>query len=517
MGISDQESRLAAPKIVAMGCFRSKVNPEDMSEAEKNDLCWSVTFVSASSGKELTMLVPHGIPFKGVLFEPATARCAVVLGSGWAEMCAHKLLRIEGFFGADWKSEEVYAGPRVSFQGDCADDAFYLECGASMVEFFVKVGEGQEPNSFDQACISLAKFNESAKDDTLKMMQSGNASQNDIPFGNWDDAFEEDYDADIRGVFRGRFFVRLPPWLTEAAASQPALIAKNAEEAKQALGVKEAQTSMHQLVEASKKQELVDDGTFELIRAYLQEEEEHPLFDLWEGNAKRLLDQAPPLGWRLADATDVNKDKNQILAMYKPHEVHWTYAETKKSNLSFGRVKTGRMVTEKKIVMDERPALMHGGRYFHPDGKVKCQKDTDSDPGQRKFMVIVRDIRDSRTRRFERRKAENFWHDNGAHAEVDALQRVLKNICDGLGSDLAEEREGEIANDAFHKEHGTSPEMEIIYTGLSKKRLDAEERIKNLKCPSHLFNSDGRQELHKGRCRMWYVHMSNQIRADAEL
>ena len=80
-----------------------------------------------------------------------------------------------------------------------------------------------------------------------------------------------------------------------------------------------------------------------MLIEYLEDEFEQPLFDIKQGNGKMMRDQHIPQGWRLAEESDVEKDKQQVLAMYKPHEVVWTRkVHTRRPGVSAMRVNSYR-------------------------------------------------------------------------------------------------------------------------------------------------------------------------------
>ena len=269
---------------------------------------------------------------------------------------------------------------------------------------------------------------------------------------------------------------------------------------------------------------MVEDGSLAMLIDYLEDECAQPLFDIKQGNGKKLRDQNIPAGWRLADESDVEKDKDQILAMYKPQEVVWTRKETKrKAGMKL------RYITKEKTTshmqMNYGPAQMAHQKAFKDDGSIEDNANGDEAV---QWMLIVRDIRDPRTgnpnptsnvvidtpapfavwkRADLVHKYKEDWPEdmsdptNFDGVATDAIQRVLQNMVVDLGAALAEERQEEI-------EAGPG-EVETVYRGTSKHQLEAEKEIAKLQIPDYLANSKSSAKM------KWRNKMAAKIRADA--
>ena len=272
---------------------------------------------------------------------------------------------------------------------------------------------------------------------------------------------------------------------------------------------------------------MTEDGSLAMIIDYLEDECAQPLFDIKQGNGKKMRDQNIPAGWRLADESDVEKDKDQILAMYKPQEVVWTRKETKrKAGMKL------RYITKEKttshVQMNYGPAQMADQKAFKDDGSIEHNANGDEAV---QWMLIVRDIRDPRTGNPKPRlansntvidtpapyalwkradlvhKHKEAWPEdmsdpaNFDGVATEALQRVLQNMVMDLGAALAEERKEEI-------EAGPG-EVETVYRGTSKHQLEAENEIAKLQVPDYLANSSASARM------KWRNKMAAKIRADA--
>ena len=200
--------------------------------------------------------------------------------------------------------------------------------------------------------------------------------------------------------------VRLPIRSSECVAKQSGFIEKEkedeirieAESAKTAEASAENQKKWHE-----ERQPFIDDGNLALVQEYLKEEEEEPLFDIWEGDGKqKMMYQVLPPGWRLADKADVSKDLTQIRAMYKPQQVVWSGRKSKDlggRNLGsgFGSGFHGLRKTRKHLngrkAEDYGPAQMADGKAFFDDGSEDVTRHVKPNPeGEEmvKHMLIVR-------------------------------------------------------------------------------------------------------------------------------